>query len=298
MHEYGERYQAGPSQDETGEYVIEEAYPDPRGEEQEQEQGFRPVPLRAEGGEEYLDSHALAGEGTVEPVYAEEYARQELQVDTPSSYVDASVEKDVTGQDASADGGNDDRTESQPLTATSSTSASGRRRTQSSRTASSRTIPTELERALQTFAVPDPRQDHDDSTHPTRIGTPTSEAAGPSRSTQLFPQVVPQKRKARHHVSPESTRTPAPERLALGRNSSVPQLNGTTLTPRRATTPPFLEEMRRTKISRMFAATTGPGGSRIPEQQMSFSTITLLHGHIVQKSYLKEKRLVRRRSLA
>lgn len=46
------------------------------------------------------------------------------------------------------------------------------------------------------------------------------------------------------------------------------------------------------KISRMFAATMGPNGSRIPEQQMSFSTISVLCGWVAQKSYGKEKRFL------
>ncbi len=58
---------------------------------------------------------------------------------------------------------------------------------------------------------------------------------------------------------------------------------------RRAT----LEQRRRhQKIARLFAATTGPNGARIPEQSMSFSTITLSHGHVAQKSYGPEKRCV------
>lgn len=58
---------------------------------------------------------------------------------------------------------------------------------------------------------------------------------------------------------------------------------------RRAT----LEQRRRhQKIARLFAATTGPNGARIPEQSMSFSTITLSHGHVAQKSYGPEKRWV------
>lgn len=60
---------------------------------------------------------------------------------------------------------------------------------------------------------------------------------------------------------------------------------------RRATSPPHQDSPpRHGKIARLFAATTGPNGARIPEQSMSFSTITLLHGHVAQKSYGPEKR--------
>ncbi len=62
---------------------------------------------------------------------------------------------------------------------------------------------------------------------------------------------------------------------------------------RRATSPPHQDTPpRHGKIARLFAATTGPNGARIPEQSMSFSTITLLHGHVAQKSYGPEKRQV------
>jgi hypothetical protein len=287
MHEYTEPYidapPAGPSQEETGEYVIDAAYPDPSRTEQEQGEPFRPVPLRVEG-EEYLHSHALeTGEGPVGGAYQEEYVRQEQGAGP--TYVDAVAERE-RAQDVVDGRTSTGVTKRQLETTSTPSSATGRRRTHSLRVAPSRTTPTtELERALQTFAVPEARQDQ---VEPRPIRTTAD--AGPSRSAHPFPQVVPQKRKARQHVSPDSTRTPTSERLPIGRNNSAPQLNGTTHPPRRAATPPFLEEMRRTKISRMFAATTGPGGSRIPEQQMSFSTITLLHGHIVQKSYLKEKR--------
>ncbi|KAJ9103345.1 hypothetical protein QFC19_004443 [Naganishia cerealis] len=177
--------------------------------------------------------------------------------------------------------------------------------------------PSELERALRSFAIPAGRMQQD---QPARAATSRQTAVAGTRhenSTsnvghvaarvpRKFPmplssQVVPQKRKARSDVSPDETlaRVSSTESLV----SSRPRPGGPHLahaaasTPvvhsrARATTPPFLEEMRRTKISRMFAATMGPGGSRIPEQQMSFSTITLLHGHIVQKSYLKEKRFL------
>ncbi|KAJ9115077.1 hypothetical protein QFC22_005405 [Naganishia vaughanmartiniae] len=177
--------------------------------------------------------------------------------------------------------------------------------------------PTELERALRSIAIPAHRVEQD---RPARAGTSvhrqTSSGTrlengtlhnGPAAtrnprklSLPLSSQVVPQKRKTRSEVSPDNslTRITPPESVA---GPSRPKPSGLAQTASstsathargRATTPPFLEEMRRTKISRMFAATTGPGGSRIPEQQMSFSTITLLHGHIVQKSYLKEKRFL------
>ncbi|KAI5454274.1 hypothetical protein NCC49_004334 [Naganishia albida] len=294
MHVYTESYSdvhpAAPSQDETGEYVIDAAYPDSRPAEQVQDGAFRPVPLRVEG-EEYLHSHALeTGAGAEGATYEGEYARQEQE--TRTTYVDANdQEKETAGQeDARGDGGLKRQERSSTTAANPATS---RRRTHSLRMASARTMPTELERALQTLAAPETRQDQAAEPRATR----TSAAdAGPSRPAHSFPQVVPQKRKARQHASPDPTRIPtSSDRVPIGRNSSAPLLNGTPHAPppaRRAATPPFLEEMRRTKISRMFAATTGPGGSRIPEQQMSFSTITLLHGHIVQKSYLKEKRFL------
>ncbi|KAJ9095619.1 hypothetical protein QFC21_005490 [Naganishia friedmannii] len=177
--------------------------------------------------------------------------------------------------------------------------------------------PTELERALRSFAIP---TNGTKLVQPARVGTSvrrqTSAVARPENSTSyagpaavrgarklslpLSSQVVPQKRKARSEVSPDDilTRMSSPDSVA-GPSRPKPSGSAQPIPPTpavhargRATTPPFLEEMRRTKISRMFAATTGPGGSRIPEQQMSFSTITLLHGHIVQKSYLKEKRFL------
>ena len=136
----------------------------------------------------------------------------------------------------------------------------------------------ELERVLRTFVVSDhsrPARRKPDPPLNARSTPVVDPCPGPSPSV-----VVPQKRK---------TRSPPPAQAAAENPQRRPAVQQA-LPRHRATTPPFMEEMRRTKISRMFAATTGPGGSRIPEQQMSFSTITLLHGHIVQKSYLKEKR--------
>lgn len=148
----------------------------------------------------------------------------------------------------------------------------------------------ELERVLRTFVVPDPRPTPR-KPHLFNPRTPVDPSLGRA------PSVVPQKRKTRSPPAAQAaTDPPSRPPTPASAPAPAPVPAPAPAPPRhRATTPPFMEEMRRTKISRMFAATTGPGGSRIPEQQMSFSTITLLHGHIVQKSYLKEKRYVDQR---
>lgn len=299
MQEFGDKYMDGhhahgASQDETGEYVIEEAYPDPV---MHHDEAYRPVPLRPESHDDYLHPHALdavaEASSTYVPADKEPAAGQQAVVDG------------VDGVDGDETGLADTLPHEQEITphvVGSNPVTTGRRRT--ARTTST-THPTELERALQTFAVPQPRQEQEreKEVYPSqRTGNALTVVGGgeagpssrPPPPLAPFPQVVPQKRKSRPEPSPDSNRTTrASEPLSLGRTSSATLQASIASHPhRRATTPPFLEEMRRTKISRMFAATTGPGGSRIPEQQMSFSTITLLHGHIVQKSYLKEKRCV------
>lgn len=354
MQELGDRYldnhEDSAGQEEAGDYVIEEAYSESGPSHQDQlengqEQGYtaeaaqQGIDQRTDG---YLHPDGLNGlsNGTnTEQHYPPNYPEDPKQDESHDlaereTGRDLAIESEINALRSAFTGPSErnDKADS-PRDATSNAfrglleasrmlgSTSGQQSTTSTNTKyqasndDAANDPTELERALRSFAIPANRMEQDQRARATTnvrrqtsavsrtengISYTGSSAARTSRklSLPLSSQVIPQKRKARSELSPDEilARISSPESGARpSRSKSGATAQPVPSTPAvhvrgRATTPPFLEEMRRTKISRMFAATTGPGGSRIPEQQMSFSTITLLHGHIVQKSYLKEKR--------